>query len=174
MAIRIRPFRSGDEDDLVLHANNPRIAATLRDSFPYPYTLQDAGQWIGRCQSDEPNGTVQRAIILNDRVIGGVGALRASDVYRYNAEVGYWLGEEYWGRGYTTQALHQLVDWLFAHTDLNRLYAGVFSFNEPSMRVLSKAGFQLEAIHQDAIYKNGQFWAEHYFVKFRPQKYVPR
>lgn len=100
------------------------------------------------------------------------GAIRSPDIYRFNAEIGYWLGEDYWGLGYTTQALREFSDWLFAHTDLNRLFAGVFSFNNASMRVLIKAGFHPEAIHARAIYKNNQFWDEHYFVKFRDQSSV--
>lgn len=174
MAIRIRPFRSGDQDDLVLYANNPRIGATLRDSFPYPYTHQDAEEWIMNCQMDDCNGSLYRAITLHDRLIGGISALRDSDVHRFNAEVGYWLGEDYWGRGYCTEAVRQLVDWVFLYTDLNRLYAGVFAFNRPSIRVLAKAGFQLEAIHKNAIFKHGGFWDEHYFVKFRSDTKVPQ
>ncbi len=162
--VEIRQFRSGDERDLVLHANDYEVVATLRDAFPHPYTYLDATQWIEASQKDT-EGSIRRAIVLNDRLIGAIGALRDSDVHRFNAEVGYWLGKSHWGRGYATQALQSFVPWLFAHTDLNRLYAGVFGFNQPSMRVLIKAGFRQEAIHKDAIYKNDQFWDEHYYVR---------
>ena len=162
--VEIRYFRAGDERDLVLHANDPEVVASLRDSFPHPYTHQDAVQWIEASGQDTIN-SIQRAIVLDDKVIGGIGALRDSDVHRYNAEVGYWLGKSHWGKGYATQSLQLFVSWLFANTDLNRLYAGVFGFNQPSMRVLSKAGFWQEAIHKDAVFKNNQFWDEHCYVR---------
>ena len=166
--VEIRPFRQGDEEDLVFHANNSRVADSLRDSFPYPYTFNDAREWIETCKADKENLFI-RAITLNDKVIGGIGALCDSDVHRFNAEVGYWLGEEYWGRGFATQSLEKFVAWIFANTSLNRLYAGVFDFNPASMRVLYKVGFRLEAIHKDAIFKKNQFWDEQYYVKFRPR-----
>ncbi len=170
--IQLRPYRHGDEVDLQKHANSPRIATAVRDSFPFPYSLQDATRWIEFCLADPPQSAIHRSITLHDQVIGGIGAIRSPDIYRFNAEIGYWLGEDYWGLGYTTQALREFSDWLFAHTDLNRLFAGVFSFNNASMRVLIKAGFHPEAIHARAIYKNNQFWDEHYFVKFRDQSSV--
>jgi [ribosomal protein S5]-alanine N-acetyltransferase len=165
--LRLRSFRKGDEEDLAKHANNPLIAAAIRDSFPNPYTLKDAENWIEFCRAEANGANYYRSITLDDHVIGGIGAIRSLDVYRYNAEVGYWLGEYYWGRGYATFALQQMTEALFAETDLYRLYAGVFSFNQASMRVLIKAGFYLEAIHKQAIHKKGHFWDEHYFVKFR-------
>lgn len=174
MSIHIRPYRWGDEDDLSTHANNPRVARAVRDSFPSPYTLEAARAWIVNCRdiekSTSPGRPYHWAITLHDRVIGGIGALPDQDVYRFNAEVGYWLGEAYWGRGYATSALLVMTDWLFENTLLNRLYAGVFSFNKPSMRVLRKAGFHQEALHRQAIFKENQFWDEHFFVKFRPVK----
>lgn len=164
--IRLRSYRKGDEDDLVKKANNPRIAAAVRDSFPSPYTLQDAKNWIEYCLNDNSEH-FNWAITLHDRVIGGIGAIRAQDIYKFNAEVGYWLGEEYWGQGIVTDAVNLMTDWIFGKTPIIRLYAGVFSFNYASMRVLVKAGFQLEAIHKQAIFKNEQFWDEHYFVKIK-------
>ncbi len=110
MAIQIRPFRPGDEDDLVLHANNPRVGVALRDAFPNPYTHQDACYWINSCQLDAVDKSIKRTIVLDDRLIGGIGALRDSDVHRFNAEAGYWLGEAYWGQGYTTEAIRQWVE----------------------------------------------------------------
>lgn len=172
--IQIRPYRKEDEVDLVAQANNPRIAQTLRDSFPSPYTLQDARRWITFCLH-ENSEHFNWAITLHDRVIGGIGAaVCGQDIYRFNAEVGYWLGEDYWGRGIVVDALDQMTNWIFANTPVIRLYAGVFSFNTASMRVLVKAGYHLEAIHKQAIFKKNQFWDEHYFVKIKPQTTVRR
>jgi [ribosomal protein S5]-alanine N-acetyltransferase len=165
--LTLRPFRKGDEGDLAHHANNPRIHQAVRDAFPYPYTLKDARNWIAYCLAQEAGSNHYWAIAMDDRVIGGIGAIRSQDVYRYNAEVGYWLGESHWGKGYATQALEMMTESLFTLTDLHRLYAGVFSFNKASMRVLTKAGFHLEAIHRQAICKDHSYWDEYYFVKFR-------
>jgi [ribosomal protein S5]-alanine N-acetyltransferase len=173
MDVQIRSYRLSDVFDLEKEANNPRIARTVRDSFPSPYTFKSAEAWIANCRdadrSSSPTAPLHWAIALNDTLIGGIGAVPDRDVYRYNAEVGYWLGEEHWGKGYATDALRLMTRWLFEHTALHRLYAGVFSFNVASMRVLNKAGFEQEAIHKQAIYKESQFWDEHYFVKFRSE-----
>ncbi|GAB2800623.1 GNAT family N-acetyltransferase [Rhabdobacter roseus] len=166
--IKLRPYRREDAENLVRYANNPGVTRGVRDSFPSPYTSADAQVWIAQCL-EEPAASRQlnRAITLADELIGGIGVIPNGDVFRYSAEVGYWLGEPFWGQGYASDALRQITALAFAQTDLHRLYAGVFAFNQASMRVLEKAGYHREAIHQSAVYKEGQFWDEHLFVKFR-------
>lgn len=164
MNVLLRPFRPGDESDLAQQANNPKIFANVRDVFPHPYTLDDARAWIAHCQSlPEPTPTL--AITHDDRVIGAIGVVQQTDVHRINAEIGYWLGESYWGQGIATDALRQMTAYAFSRFPLlHRLYAGVFAFNAPSRRVLEKAGFELEAIHREAVLKNGLIEDEYLYV----------
>lgn len=168
MALSIRPYRLSDLEDLALHANSTAVATRLRDSFPNPYTLEHARYWIKSCLEDNLPDVWRWGICLDDRIIGGIGAMRDQDIHRFNAEIGYWLNEAYWQQGYATQALQQATEWLFFTTDLRRLYAGVMSSNQASMRVLEKVGYCLESIRKESAFKNGSFWDEHYFVKFRP------
>jgi RimJ/RimL family protein N-acetyltransferase len=139
----LRPWRSGDEADLVRHANNPRVAEHLRDRFPQPYTLADARGWIAHA-AEQPPG-LSWAIAIDDRPVGGIGIAPDSDIHRVSAEVGYWLGEAWWGRGIATCALRGLSRRAFAEQKvLNRLFAYVDAAHTPSIRVLEKAGYRRE------------------------------
>src|SRR4051794_21485835 len=93
----LRPYRDGDQADIVRHANNPNVARHLRDLFPQPYTGADADAWIRRVLRERP--TLNFAICHEDKVIGGIGLMLGSDIHRVSAEVGYWLGESFWGGG---------------------------------------------------------------------------
>jgi ribosomal-protein-alanine N-acetyltransferase len=155
MASHLRPFRSGDEADLVRQANNPNVALRLRDYFPQPYTWRDAEEWVRRTSQEKR--VLNFAIIENDRVIGGIGLMPGADIHRVSAEVGYWLGEAYWGRGICSAALVELMAYAFATLDeLNRLFAYVDEENRASIRVLEKAGFRREGQLIGAAIKQGR------------------
>ncbi|MCE7059597.1 GNAT family N-acetyltransferase [Dyadobacter sp. CY343] len=162
--VELRQFHRNMVDRLALLADNPKIAAHVRDNFPSPYSLADAHYWIDLCSKVNANA-IQRAIFYQDQFVGGIGVLRQEDIYRNNAEIGYWLGEPYWGKNIATAALIQMTDWIFQNTSVTRLFAGVFETNSASKRVLEKAGYKLEAIHHKAIIKNGVVLDEHLFVR---------
>ncbi len=149
----LRPWQLDDAPSLVAQANNRRIWRNLRDGFPHPYTLADADRWLVVANKFDPPQNF--AIVLHGAAVGGIGLLTKEDVYRRSAEVGYWLGEEYWGQGVMSQALPAFVDYAFERFDVCRLYAGIFAWNPASGRVLEKAGFQCEARHRSAITKDG-------------------
>jgi RimJ/RimL family protein N-acetyltransferase len=151
---RIRPWRRGDEPSLVLYANNPRVAGNLRDAFPHPYTPADARSWIDRAARQEP--ATSFAVAAGDSAIGGIGLILGADIFRRSAELGYWLGEPFWGRGITTRAVAAFSAWAFARFDLARIEAGVFESNPASARVLEKAGFSCEARLRKAATKSGR------------------
>ena len=150
----IREWRHGDEESLVRHANNPKVAQNLRDRFPHPYTLADATWWIGHASSESP--MTNFAIIANDEAVGGVGLVRQQDVERRSLEIGYWLGEAYWSRGIATEAVRAMTEYAFANFDVCRIYATVFESNPASIRVLEKAGFVCEGRLRRSVTKNGQ------------------
>jgi ribosomal-protein-alanine N-acetyltransferase len=163
--VTLRPFDRAVAGRLTELANNTNVAAQVRDSFPSPYTITDANYWIDFCRKSQDIAHFYRAIFFGSEFAGGIGVLRQDDIYRHNAEIGYWLGEPYWGQNIMTQAVIQMTAWIFDHTSIRRLYAGVFETNPASMRVLIKAGYHLEAIHRKAIEKNGKILDEHLFVK---------
>ncbi len=157
----LRGFQFGDENSLQYHANNINVWNNVRDSFPHPYLRSDAVNWISaHHQLINPHNL---AISVDDLVVGGIGIIPDKDIYKINAEIGYWLGEEFWGEGIMTEAIETMVLYVFEKFEFSRLYAGVFETNPASMRVLEKAGFKKEAIHQKSILKNGRILDEHYY-----------
>lgn len=151
----LRPFREGDQTDLVEHANNPRVAHHMRERFPRPYSRQDADDWLALVAQQWP--TQNFAITLDDRVVGGIGLTPGTDVHRVSWETGYWLGESVWGRGIATCALAGLTRYAFGtFVVLNRLFANVDAHHGASIRVLQKAGFRCEGKFLGCVVKEGQ------------------
>jgi RimJ/RimL family protein N-acetyltransferase len=154
----IRDWRTGDEASLVRHANNHKIWLNVRDAFPHPYTMADAEDWIRKAGSDVPMTSF--AIEVDGAAVGGIGLVLQTDIFRRTAEIGYWLGEDYWGRGIISEAVKQFTDWAFANFDIGRIYAGVFEWNPASARVLEKAGYEFEARLKKAVIKEGRIGDE--------------
>ena len=136
-------WRPGDEAALVRHANNWNVWINLRDSFPHPYTEADAKAWVASVKDQD--SVTSFAIVSAGEAIGGIGLTLLSDVARRSAELSYWLGEPYWGRGIATKAVDAIAHYAFATFDLVRLEAGVLEWNLASVRVLEKVGFTLES-----------------------------
>jgi RimJ/RimL family protein N-acetyltransferase len=166
MHIEFRKWKPGDEDSLTKNANNYKIWKNVRNRMPYPYTLSDAINWIGQNQYLDP--VTHFAIVVDGKAVGAVGFEMKEDIYSKNAEVGYWLGEEYWGNGISTKALEWIVKYIFSQTDIHRIYASVFIDNLASRRVLEKAGFILEAVHKQAVFKEGKFMDECIYSLIHP------
>jgi [ribosomal protein S5]-alanine N-acetyltransferase len=162
---RLREWQPGDEQALVKYANNRKIWLNVRDQFPHPYTLDDAKWWISHAA--EKPGT-NFAVINGSEAIGGIGLVLQDDIYRRSAEIGYWLGEPFWGRGIATVVLGAMSKHAFASFDLVRLYATVFEWNPASRRVLEKNGFQLEGILRNSITKDGQTIDSFLYSLLRP------
>ena len=149
---KLRPWLFTDVKALARHANNREIWLNLNEGFPHPYTLDDAKDFISSQRKVEP--VVNFAVASDHEAFGGIGLRLGTDVARKSAEVGYWLGEAYWGRGIATAALRAVVDYAFATFDLARIHAGVFEWNPASRRVLEKAGFSFEARLRKAVFKD--------------------
>lgn len=150
---QIRSWESTDLHPLVLQANNPKIAAQMRDRFPNPYTLQAGQQWLDFAVGAIPEHNF--ALEAKGELVGGIGYIPGEDIESCAAEIGYWLGEDSWGNGIATAALSHLVAHLFQTEAYARIFALPFEDNPASCRVLEKAGFQLEGILRHAARKNG-------------------
>jgi [ribosomal protein S5]-alanine N-acetyltransferase len=161
----LRPWKLADAPSLARHADNPRVSACMRDLFPSPYTIDDAHDFIAMATGPSPN--LFLAIEVQGEAAGGIGIHPLEDVYRGTAEIGYWLAEPFWGKGIVTDAVRALIPVAFAHTDIIRIQAGIFSNNPASIRVLEKCGFVREAVHRDAITKHGLVMDEMLYVRFR-------
>ncbi|MBX2841269.1 MAG: GNAT family N-acetyltransferase [Flammeovirgaceae bacterium] len=157
----IRSWKKGDEESLAYHANNKKIYNNLKDIFPHPYTIENANFWIELANSKNP--IIDFAIVVEKKAIGGIGFIQGEDVYRLNMEIGFWIGEEFWGKGIMTLAVKQFVKWLFENFKVIRIYASVFAFNKGSMRVLEKASFSMEGRFKDALIKDNLIIDEYIF-----------
>lgn len=140
----VRPWRFGDEVPLARHANNRNVARQLRDRFPHPYTISDGRRFIQSVAGATP--ITNFAIAVDDEACGGIGFSPGTDVERYSAEIGYWLGEPFWGRGIVAEALVLVSQYAFEQCGLLRLFALPFADNAQSVRVLEKAGYTREGI----------------------------
>lgn len=156
MEFELRKWNLADSQDVAHYANNKKIAANLRNVFPYPYTLADAEGYIRSCVENSEERQICRAIVVDGHVAGSVGIFCGTDVYEKSAELGYWLAEEFWGNGIMTEAVKQLCQEAFDKFDIIRIYAEPFAYNTGSRRVLEKAGFSLEGIMKKGVFKNGQ------------------
>ena len=155
MDVRIREWRIEDKAALSENLNNKKVLDNLRDGLPYPYTEKDAEEYIRAMLSSDKDKTFPFAITVDDKVIGSIGVFRCENIHFRSAEMGYYIGEKYWGNGYMTSAVQQICDYIFANTDIIRIFAEPFAHNTASCRVLEKAGFTCEGVLRSSAFKNG-------------------
>lgn len=139
----VRSFREDDARTIAQYANNRRIWLNLRDRFPHPYTIDDARRFLRTVIDENPETAF--AIDVDGEAVGAIGLILHDDVERCSAEIGYWLGEPFWGRGLATEAVKAVTEHAFQEFSLTRVYAVPFAYNTASARVLEKAGYTLEA-----------------------------
>ncbi len=163
----IRRYRQGDQDSLVKYINNRNIWLKLTDQVPHPYTRKDADQWIAHTLKEHPP---QNFAIANEQeIIGGIGLRLRQGIRRHSAEIGYWLGEPFWGKGIMTRAVRSIVAWAFRFYPLKRIDAAVYESNPASGRVLEKVGFILEGRHRKAVLKNDRFLDLYHYAILREE-----
>ena len=156
--MELRKWSYDDIGDLAQFANNKNIANNLRNIFPHPYTEENAQQFIEFCMNAPKDKEVNLAIIHDNKAVGSISLTFGMDVYAKSAEIGYWLAEEYWGRGIASDAVREICRIAFEEYDLVRVYGNVFSYNRGSCKVLEKCGFELDGILRKSIFKNGEFF----------------
>ena len=157
----LRTWQTDDIPSLAENANNINIWNNVRDYFPHPYTQKDAEEFISFVLQ-KPN-TEDFVIEVNNKAVGGIGFVPQHDIERLNAEIGYWLSEKHWHKGIMPNAIKDAVEYIFANTEIIRLFATVYDFNKASMRVLEKAGFQKLTVLSKAAIKNGRLIDMHYY-----------
>lgn len=142
-------------NDVAEYANNKKVADNVRNVFPYPYTLEDARSYVTSCAENDELRQLCRATVINGKAVGSIGIFLRDDIHCKSAELGYWLGEPFWGRGIMSSAVKELCGTAFKHYDIVRIFAEPFAHNTGSRKVLEKAGFELEGIMKKSIFKNG-------------------
>ncbi|CAM1505170.1 Fc.00g108070.m01.CDS01 [Cosmosporella sp. VM-42] len=151
----IRSYEENDAEVIAKEANNPEIAKWMRNTFPHPYSVEDARKWISIATSASPvlNFAICR---LDNTVVGSIGLKAYDDIHYRTVEIGYWLGQDHWNQGIATEALSAFTEWTFDNfTHVLRIEAEVFEGNKGSARALDKTGYVFEARKKKAIEKWG-------------------
>ncbi|MDE6405694.1 MAG: GNAT family N-acetyltransferase [Lachnospiraceae bacterium] len=156
MTCKIRKWELTDAKDLAAAISNEKVQDNLRDGLPYPYTEQDGVELISAMLSADEEETFAFAITVDDKVVGSIGVFRQGNIHRQTAELGYYIAEEYWGKGIMTGAVRQICAHVFDKSDIIRIYSEPFAYNVASCRVLEKAGFQYEGTLGSNAVKNGR------------------
>ncbi|SEC51949.1 Protein N-acetyltransferase, RimJ/RimL family [Tenacibaculum sp. MAR_2009_124] len=166
-SILLRPLQISDAAEITVLLNNKNIWDHLRNYIPFPYTEKDAKDFINMIHKED---LLQNFVIeYNGKLSGVIGLTLQKDIYTNSAELGYWLGEPFWGKGIMTQAIKLMIEIGFSKLDLRRIYAGVFAFNIGSMKALEKNGFEKEGVFKHAVIKNEKVYDEHRFYKLNPR-----
>lgn len=163
--ISIRKLKDTDIEDLARLANDKRIWNFVRDLFPSPYTQKDAELFIAGVLKQAPQENF--ALCYKAKLAGVMGVHPYSGEIRRCAEIGYWVGVEYWSLGIASACINWLVKYAFEQFEISRLEASAYSNNLASMRVLLKAGFHVEAVLKERIIKSNTILDEHKFVRFQ-------
>ena len=161
----IRPWRLDDAESLARHANNRKVWVALRDLFPHPYTTKDAHEFLHRAISEQP--TTKFCIEVEGVAAGGIGIHLGQDVHEHTATLGYWLGQDFWGRGIMTEVVAALTDFCFQNFPLRRISAEVYANNPASACVLEKAGFVFEGRLKNNVIKDGKLLDSLLYAKTR-------
>jgi len=163
MKVILREWKRSDADALAAIANNKKIWDNVRDRLPFPYTKKDAKEWLELVKKQKVVTTF--CVEVDGELAGSIGVTLRDDVYRKTAEIGYFIGEEYWGKGVATEAIKQMVNYVHKKFDIVRIFAEVFEFNKASMKALEKNGFYLESIRKKAAFKNNIILNDYVWVK---------
>ncbi len=159
----VRRWEQQDAEALAQVANNKNIWNHVRDALPNPYLITDAEQWIALVSNENP--TMNFAIVAEGQIAGSIGCIIGKDISRKTIEIGYFVKEDFWGRGIATEAVRQLINYINKQFDCVRIEAHVFAQNKSSMKVLLKNGFYLEAILRKAAIKNNKLIDDYVWVK---------
>lgn len=154
--VRLEPWGRQHKEGLLAAAGDERITRYMTDQFPYPYTDQDADEWLATSEGQDP--PLGFTILVDDVVAGGLGSAPRDDVWAGSAEIGWWLSPSYWGLGITTAAVKRYIQYCFEDLGLHRVDAGVFVDNPASARVAEKVGMLLEGVAVDGYLKNGELF----------------
>lgn len=166
--INLTSWNEGHFYQLYSLANNPKIAMSLRDSYPFPYTIHDARYWIEYNQKFNPPQNL--AIEIEGRLAGAIGVYQGKDEFRCNMELEFWVGEPFWGKGIATEAVKLYTQYLFEKFDIQRIFAQVFDYNVEAMNVLEKAGYIPEAILKKAYIKRNRIGDIFQYVVIRDEE----
>ncbi|WP_207531595.1 GNAT family N-acetyltransferase [Desertivirga arenae] len=163
--VSLRTLTEAMADALSREANDSQIGKYLRDIFPYPYTPEHAQSFIELQRNNKALCCL--AIFSGENFAGIISFTFQEDIYRHSAEIGFWLGKRFQGRGIMTEAVRLGSEYAFRDLNIIRLFAAVFEPNIASKQVLVKNGFQMEGKRRKAVIKNKEFVNDYLFAKLK-------
>lgn len=163
--ISLRPLIPADAGALAAIANDPSISDFVRDSFPSPYTLAHAKGFIQFAREDKR--LCCWGIFEADTLAGVISLVQQEDIYRHSAEIGYWLGSGFRGRGIITEAIGLVCRYGFNQLNIVRIFAHVFEHNQASRKALLKNEFVIEGIRKKGSVKNNVLLDDYLMAKLK-------
>ena len=161
--IALRNYTHSDVNRIVELANNKNVSRYLVFTFPYPYTRKDAEWWVETGSGE--NDSITKAIEYKGVLVGSIGITPQRGWKNHIAEIGYWVGQPYWGKGIATTSLEIMSKIAIEELGFKKLFAPVLAPNRPSMRVLEKTGYRLEGVLKNEVEKNGRYYDIHHYAK---------
>lgn len=156
MQCTLREWRREYADALAGLINNLKVQENLRDGIPYPYTTEDANYFLDEMIAADRNRVIAFAVFADDTLCGSISVVRQENIHFRTGELGYYIGEPFWGHGIGTEAIRQICTYVFEHTDIIRIFAEPFAYNGASCRILEKNGFVYEGTLRCNAVKNGR------------------
>ncbi|MCA9731159.1 MAG: GNAT family N-acetyltransferase [Deferribacteres bacterium] len=171
----LRPFSTGDAKTVQRLANCKEVTSTTLQ-LPYPYRLHHAEEWIATHQSlyQEKQQVIFAVTLIDTKELVGAIGMRYDKVHE-NAEIGYWIGHDFWNKGFATEAARAMVEFGFGKMALHRIYAHFMVHNPASGKVMKKLGMQFDGIMREHVKKDGEFIDLHLYSILRKewqQQYV--
>lgn len=163
--VELRKYDIKYVEEFANFRNNPEIIKCGFDRSPNPYTVEDTKELFSKHISKMP--AERFLIFFNNQFCGEIGFWPNDDIFRLNAEIGYFVAEPFWGKGIATDAIKQITEYIFSNFNIIRIVAGVFEFNKASMRALEKSGFTLESIHKKAVVKQEIIQDNYIWIKLK-------
>jgi RimJ/RimL family protein N-acetyltransferase len=155
--LRLRPLQLDDAEELTAQLQDP-VIARWTNSIPWPYSIDDARTYLStRAAADETGESFVWAMVekATDRLAGTIG-LHDVQPDPGSAELGYWIGESFRGKGYTTEAARRVLSWAFEVADFERIQATYMPGNDASAGVMRNIGMQPEGLLRGYGFKNGE------------------
>lgn len=162
--INLRTLENSDAYSIYKNAKDREVSKYTH--LPYPYRLKYARDFVRLCQEHYKKKTDYELGIESKKtgkVIGMISLMHIDNSHR-SAEVGYWLGNQYWRRGITKEALTLILDFGFNTLELVKIYAKVLHPNLHSIRLLQSAGFRYEGRIRKSVLKEGSWFDELIFA----------
>ena len=162
----LRPLVAADAASLAAHADDRDVWLQLRDRFPHPYAVEDAHAYIAAVAAR--GLPTSFGIVVDGEAAGTITLMPGDDIARHSAEIGYWVGRRFWGRGVATDALTAATGHAFSALGMHRVFAVPFVRNDASRRVLEKAGYALEGRMRQSAVKAGELLDQWLFAAYAP------